>query len=527
MRKTLYYIIPIIMMMTYSCSKEMSTTNEIRSNSEDSTLEAFSILLSRAIYAEPDLRYFMKKEALQKKDYDYDVFYPYVKDEIVGDNRTFEEILMQYDSEDILSSVTREHPLLTVLIPDWSWVNADCFSAERWDCSLPDVGVSYLSDSEEHQIYWNGEYAFSMRNGEFSSAPILIVKDNDRLVVDSQTKTPGMIVYSFFSDDFTDLSKANTKETKADHSTYTIYDLPYSVADSRVSLGLLTNRTASAYNVCNANPNVYQRDYIYYGMTSSTDTCYVNRNYYETLYKFKRSPDREGLWDDPEGSATGHDFKTKEYYYQANIWGNATKLTEAQIKAKSWGEGAAEIMIRVYAGSDLIKKNVSVSFADAFYVKKVELRENYNSLGALKSRTYYLGVGAGNYDEWLEPKWINTNLQLFYWDLSQFPTRYIVEFEEYDQSTKTIVTNQTTNTYAGNVSVSYAFNTSLKIGAGFTYTYSESETYSYETTQTSDDLGNFVVQYTDKIILIQNAAWANLKTYTTGSVDAQIITIFE
>ena len=131
MRKTIYYIIPIIMMITYSCTKEMSQSDEMTRMSDDKTLEAFSILLSRAIYAEPDLRYFMKKEALQKKDYDYDVFYPYVKDEIVGDNRTFEEILMQYDSEDILSSVTREHPLLTVLVPDWSWVNADCFSAER------------------------------------------------------------------------------------------------------------------------------------------------------------------------------------------------------------------------------------------------------------------------------------------------------------------------------------------------------------------------------------------------------------
>ena len=514
-------------MMITSCTKEMSQSDEVTRMLDDNTLEAFSVLLSKAIYAEPDLRFFMKKEALQKKDYDYDVFYPYVKDEIVSDNRTFEEILMQYDSEDILSSVTREHPLLTVLVPDWSWVNTDCFSAERWDCSLPDVGVSYLSDSEKHEIYWNGEYAFSMRNGEFSSAPILIIKDNDRLVADTQTKCSGEASYSFFSEDFSDLSSGNRKETKADYSEYTTYDLPYVVASENIRASLLTGMTASAYDICNANTSVYQRDYIYYGMTSSSDTCYVNCNYYETLYRFKLSPNQEGIWDDPEGTATGHDFRTKDYYYQANVWGNATKLTEAQIKAKSWGEGAAEIRIRVYVGSDLIKKNVSVSFADAFYVKKVELREKYNSLGALKSRTYYLGVGAGNYDEWLEPKWINANLKLFNWNLSQFPTRYIVEFEEYDQSTKITTTNQITNTRALNVSTSYDINSSWKIGGGFTGTRNENDSYSYETTQASDDLGNFYVQYTDKIILTENNSWAKIKTYTTGSVDAQIIAIFE
>lgn len=527
MKKPFYYIIPLL--LTLSCSKEMSQIANTNTISEvDSSLEAFSILLSKALYAEPELRYFVKKEALQKKDYDYDVFYPYVKDEIIDGNRTVEEILKQYDSEDILESVIIAHPLLTVLVPDWSWVNEDCFSAERWDCTIPDVGVGFLSDSEDHAIYWNGEYAFKMRNGEFCSAPILIVKDNDRLVVDVQTKCPGETSYSFFCEDFKDLSSVYKKTTKAASSVYSTYDLPYVVASETVSTTLLTERTSSAYSVCKSDPRVYQRDHIYYGMTSSVDTGYVNCNYYETLYRFKLSPNANGLLDNPEGEDTGHDFRTKDYYYQANVWGNATKLTEEQIKAKSWGEGAAELRIRIYLGSDLIKKNVSVPFSDAFYVKKVQLRENYNALGALKSRTYYLGVGGdGNNDEWLEPKWINANLQLFYWDLTQFPTRYIVEFEEYDQSTKRTITHQKVNKYAGNVSVSIPLNESIKIGPGVSYTHDETESYSYESTQTSDELGNFEVQYTDKVIINENNSWARIKTYSTGNVDVQIIPIFE
>ena len=525
MKKSFYYIVFIIAILSFSCTKE-SQYDEVYPEAEISSLESFSILLSRVLYAEPDIRYFFKEEALKKKDYDYDVFFPYVKDQLVDGNRTLEEVLDQYDTDGILSSIEIDHPLLTVLIPDWSWVNDDCFSVNNWDCSIPDVGVSFLSEAEEHEIYWNGEYAFTMRDGEFSSAPILIVKDNDRLVADVQTKGQAQTSYSFFAEDFTDLSTTSERETKAASSKYYDYDLPYEVANESVNSSSLTQRTATAYSACVSDPQLYQRDHIYYGMTSHTDTARVNCNYYETLYRFKLSPNATGLWDNPEGSGAGHDFRTKNYYYQANIWGNATTLTIEQIKAKSWGEGAIELIIRVYVGGEFIQKNLSVSFANAFYVKKVQLRENYNVLGALKSRTYYLGLSTGNYDEWLEPKWINANFQLFYWDLTQFPTRYIVEFEEYDQSTKETKTRQESNTFTGNVSLSYSPG-SWKFGAGVSITRTVSNSYTYETTQTSDGLGRFYVQYTDKVLLSQNYASATIKTYTTGLVDAQIIPIFE
>ena len=526
MKKLLFTLFIFASLVSVSCTKETGRYEEDSAQTEISSLESFSIILSKALYAEPDLRYFFREEALKKTDYDYDVFYPYVKEQSVDGNRTVEDILSQYDSEGVLPLIEDEHPLLTVLVPDWSWVNDDCFSVNNWDCSIPDVGVSFLSEAEEHEIYWNGEYAFTMRDGEFSSAPILIVKDNDRLVADAQTKGRAQTSYSFFAEDFTDLSTASERETKAASSKYYDYDLPYVVANEGVISSLLTHRTATAYNACVSDSQLYQRDHIYYGMTSHTDTACVNCNYYETLYRFKLSPNAMGLWDNPEGSGTGHDFRTKNYYYQANTWGNATKLTIDEIKAKSWGEGAIELIIRVYVGGEFIQKNLSVNFADAFYVKKVQLRENYNVLGALKSRTYYLGLSTGNYDEWLEPKWITANFQLFYWDLTQFPTRYIVEFEEYDQSTKETRTRQESNTFTGNVSLSYSPG-SWKFGAGVSINRTVSNSYTYETTQASDGLGRFYVQYTDKVILNQNYTSATIKTYTTGSVDVQIIPIFE
>lgn len=52
----------------------------------------------------------------------------------------------------------------------------------------------------------------------------------------------------------------------------------------------------------------------------------------------------------------------------------------------SWGKGAADLHIIINTGVKVITKNVTVGFSDAFYVKKVELRENYNWLGALKQK---------------------------------------------------------------------------------------------------------------------------------------------
>ena len=361
----------------------------------------------------------------------------------------------------------------------------------------------------------------------------MIVKDNDRLVEDVHTKCPGKQTYSFFCDDLIDLSSESRPKTKTS-SSYTTYDLPYEVESDFVDNKVLTKRTSSAYAVNAQDERVFQRDHIYYGMTSQIDSGYVNPNYHETLYRFKLSPNATGLMDDPKGDESGNDFVTDTYYYEAS-WGSAKKLSESQIASMSWGRGAADLHIRINIGVKVIKKSVTVGFSDAFYVKKVELRENYNWLSALKSRTYYLGIGTeGGNKEWLEPKWIVANLQLFYWDLSQFPTSYIVEFEEFDKAATKTKKDEQTFTFAANFKSSMDASVpiegvTIKRGYGFgvSATYSKIISDTIETTEDSDDLGNFFVTYTDKVFLDKVNSRTRVKTYSTGAVDAQIIPFYE
>ncbi len=84
-----------------SCSKEADqlTINEESSDAFISAQKEFAKILSSALNEEPDLRAFLKNEALKEFDMDYDVFYPYTKDVVVSGNRTFKDILISH-SED-------------------------------------------------------------------------------------------------------------------------------------------------------------------------------------------------------------------------------------------------------------------------------------------------------------------------------------------------------------------------------------------------------------------------------------------
>lgn len=65
--------------------------------------------------ADEDLRVFLKEEAIKQFDNDYEVFYPYVKDETISGGRTFKEILVEHaGSESKLQEIEEVLPLLTL-----------------------------------------------------------------------------------------------------------------------------------------------------------------------------------------------------------------------------------------------------------------------------------------------------------------------------------------------------------------------------------------------------------------------------
>ena len=108
----------LVAMGIMGCAK--SELNELKS-SETTTMYAESAkrakILSKAVSNEPSLRSFIKAEALKQFDKDYDVFYPFVKDQVIDGQLTFREILVGYDEDGMLTSIEKSLPLLNILVP--------------------------------------------------------------------------------------------------------------------------------------------------------------------------------------------------------------------------------------------------------------------------------------------------------------------------------------------------------------------------------------------------------------------------
>lgn len=126
------------------CQKDHSNPvepgHENAALSADSARTEFSKILSKAVYNEPDLRNFIKVKALEQFDNDYDVFYPFVKDEIVSEGQTFRTILEKYcDDPNTLNKIEEELPLLNILLPDLTAFFE--FSADKWNSEEKEIAV--------------------------------------------------------------------------------------------------------------------------------------------------------------------------------------------------------------------------------------------------------------------------------------------------------------------------------------------------------------------------------------------------
>ncbi len=143
MKKILYLIVPLF--LTLSCTNKEENL-EISNISQINSIELFSKILSKAVSNDSNLRSFLKDEAMNQFDKDYDVFYPLVKNKKLADGTSFRDCLLEYTDEAVLSQIEKDLPLVNILIPDYSWINA--FSVTKWDPKDSDVSVAYKHSGE-------------------------------------------------------------------------------------------------------------------------------------------------------------------------------------------------------------------------------------------------------------------------------------------------------------------------------------------------------------------------------------------
>ncbi len=438
-------------------------------------------------------------------DKDNDVFYPWVKDENV-DGRTFRELLSIYDDNSLLNEIEKQLPLLNILVPDWTWIAEDAFGLQSWDLSVNEVGVSLPMNNGRAPVYRNGVAVFEIKSGEIPTSPVLIIKNNERIVLKPGTKGSDP-EYTFRNECYDNRDGDGfTVNTKA--YSYTEHNMTVATATNKISYNKVSSVEEQAYSNY-LSTGIPQRDYIYYGLTSSSGTGDIRHQYHENLYRFKLKTLNNNYYFDSTG----------DYSLLVAHPNNNNALSDEDLQSMIWAEGNLEVdfLINLGARAEVAysRKSFALPIQDAFIVKKVYERVKTGFLGILTERLYYVDRTC------FEPKWVEADIDLFNWDVAKYPREYQVSVMEVDDS-ETLTYSFTYNgTYLTNWTVSSESGNTSKTGSsnGGSSTTQQSVTYTYTRSGTSDLLGDFWVDFDDSIIVGRGAGFALIKQYPTGTVD--------
>ena len=286
-----------LMSITQSCQKDESvnlsvpngTVVKLQNQTEINQLQiAFAKSLAKGIKADPELRKFLKAEALKMFDKDYDILYQMVKDQQIGGGETFRKRLSHYTaSENELTLIENKVPSLTIFIPSLP----SNFSAETWDANneIPMVAVRKL-DTNDVPFYDDKGIENIIPASDTPGFPILVIKQNERVsIVDNISHTGeydqppfyqnNQFAFSFSAIAYDGIHLDNKVSNRVAYSPY------FSAKDRAISGPNIT-----AYNLVIDNPNaLWQRDYVYYGITSASDRGAVKTNFKETIRSLKLS----------------------------------------------------------------------------------------------------------------------------------------------------------------------------------------------------------------------------------------------
>lgn len=509
------------------CQKDHSNPvepgHENAALSADSARTEFSKILSKAVYNEPDLRNFIKVKALEQFDNDYDVFYPFVKDEIVSEGQTFRTILEKYcDDPNTLNKIEEELPLLNILLPDLTAFFE--FSADKWNSEEKEIAVTALNhNNDPHVIYGNGERMSTLEPNEIPGFPILVVKNSERLKKKNDIKVkgaPGKLDYEFVDNAFD--KRLNTKATPA---------------TSTDNEGMIVG----AWQEFGVDPQYWQRDYIYYGMShSNPKDGQLNPQIREHIEMIKFEPSILYTISDQ----TGDPFLKDNHQHKSD---DKNPLSYDQISRALWTDGNFEFRIYVSKGkrdgnsaaAQSIVMNVHPT--EIFRFRKIKHKIKGGGWFHRDRHTYWIESRDDIESKWYFP-YNGAGYPLEKWDVAQEAMNLNFQIFERDDSETIEKSYSYKNTYANStnfkidIGLGNIIKQIVKLDLGFGYSSNKStektESTKIVTTKTSDDLGSLTLYFSDPILRtssgkkkIDNSPWFFSDAYTisNGAVTMQVL----
>lgn len=507
-----------------SCNNELVDTQSIPTNdkqvvlntsSKEELMNKFSKILSNVVSKDKNVRSFLKREALEQFNKNYDVLYQFVKDKDI-DGETLRTKLIKASSEETISTIENAVPLLNIYLPDLSFIH---ISAENLDIEESELPV-VVERNDSNAFYLKGKHVDTWRKVDIPDFHVLVVNENSRMKVSKPSTRAGESpLITFKSPVFDKKQEMKTRVLLSED------DMTYN------------DKLIQAYNYYNKSDGskyqkAYQRDYIYYNMAPDDTIGYLNYATNEYLRTLKIDPSALYYMSDDVGTGNplGSKIDPKIKSYWEKVYGRF--YSEDELYQAFWDDGTYDIKFTIITG----KSDKPIEFVVALQPKElwdfhINLQHRHGNIFRRHKNIYTLDPTR------FRPKVIDMvkkgSPALGKWDLSKEGLERFIKIEEFD-SGKEIETSIEQefkffkeSLFKGDVRVKYFFGKENKnnVDGGVNYGNTGNDTevikkrVSVKYKEESDPLGTITVSYYDPIV---NEIKSNGKivpyVYSTGTV---------
>lgn len=329
MKQTKFLIAMALMCGFTSCSNEEpllaleeNPPVESLSDSEiqQKSFEAFARILSKAAYSSPELRQFLKETAQKRIDNAYTVFYPLVKNEMVGE-RTFRELLREFDNNGELEEIETNLPLLNIHFP-----SVGLASVETLDVTDDELPALF-----NNNIYLNGEIVDELSWDEVPGYNVMLLDNSFTIELSSaRGRADSRLLggqYAYTDDFFNPEVNPRPKTSMLSRTTTSgpYYDDPNPKYDEAgiVPMDEIDPALLNAFDVAGSDREA-QRYVMYYGLEDlSQSPGDLSGNIKEYIYRFKINGENFRNIESTENPST--DSQYFMFDYDANKGGPWTR----------------------------------------------------------------------------------------------------------------------------------------------------------------------------------------------------------
>lgn len=511
--KNLMNVMALLLLLgIVSCKKEKSSLgdeNKITPLSETVQLQtSFAKILAKAVKSDENLRIFIKEQSLKQFDNDYDILYQLVKDKDIN-GETFREKLLKFTTSKKLDSIEAKLPLLTIFVP-----TVPNFNAETWNASseVPVVAVAGNTSENIVTLYDDNSRQLVLKANETPGFPVLVVKQNERLKVGSNSNNFGKkmevmqvnrlstaISFEFIDEAFNGNIKNISSSTMIKKNI--LSGLGSSISRVAPAPDLNNIKAIDQVNVDAYNSgSEWHRDYVYYGITPSSPNGKLRNYYSEFITSFKfLTPDVLSTIADQNA-----DPKLNNTYVEGSGFDQPKT---------AWTEGNFEIRITVLINS---KNGLGNDFVRMMSVRPTQLFDTQYDVEEVnwppfsKSKIYRLKS--------VTCKEFNPNIEILPWDLENYGTAWKFIFYEIDGTEEETKSFENVTTYAANFEINGGVKDKIGAKFGLTATTSEKRTYSIKSMLGSDFLGEAALTFDQPIIIGASNGNYMTREITNGNV---------